>query len=295
MNKWNHYFLILIIIFLSSCKTDQKESKPSEEYIASMETYWSERQEGRTTYLQLTALHPLRDSVMTFGTSNENDLVIQSDGLAEIIGKYTIANDSIYFESTDTVKVTDGKDEIISNLKFAQADVADSPKLHHNHLNWMVILRSGGLYLRVWDENNPFVESFKGFERFDLSTKSIYEGTFTYYEAEKEEEVHSQLGLNASTKFIGSVEFDHDGKMYTLDVGQSGFTMVNDKTSGDLTYGGGRYIYLDLPDSDGPVTIDFNKLYNPPCSFSKYTTCLYPPKQNHLPFAILAGETITDL
>ena len=71
--------------------------------------------------------------------------------------------------------------------------------------------------------------------------------------------------------------------------------MVHDQTSGDVTYGGGRYIYLDLPEKDGPVTIDFNKLYNPPCSFSKYTTCLYPPQQNRLPFEILAGETITGL
>lgn len=179
MSKWNFFSVIFLITILYACKNGESEPQVLDSYASSMDAYWTERQEGRTTYLQLTALHPLRDSVMTFGTSNENDLVIQSDGLAEIIGKYTIANDSIYFESTDTVKVTDGKDEIISNLKFAQADVADSPKLHHNHLNWMVILRSGGLYLRVWDENNPFVDSFKGFERFDLSTKSIYEGTFS--------------------------------------------------------------------------------------------------------------------
>ena len=42
----------------------------------------------------------------------------------------------------------------------------------------------------------------------------------------------------------------------------------------------------------GKTVIDFNKLYNPPCAFSEFTTCLYPPRQNHLPFAILAGEKI---
>ena len=68
--------------------------------------------------------------------------------------------------------------------------------------------------------------------------------------------------------------------------------MVSDETTGDDTYSGGRYIYLKLPETDGTVTLDFNYLYNPPCSFSKFTTCLYPPRQNHLPFKVLAGEKI---
>ena len=68
--------------------------------------------------------------------------------------------------------------------------------------------------------------------------------------------------------------------------------MVSDKTTGDETYGGGRYIYLDLPETDGLVTLDFNYLYNPPCAFSDFTTCLYPPRQNNLTFIILAGERI---
>jgi uncharacterized protein (DUF1684 family) len=40
------------------------------------------------------------------------------------------------------------------------------------------------------------------------------------------------------------------------------------------------------------VTLDFNYLYNPPCAFSDFTTCLYPPRQNNLTFIILAGERI---
>jgi len=77
-----------------------------------------------------------------------------------------------------------------------------------------------------------------------------------------------------------------------LEVGSGGFTMVGDATTGELTYGGGRYMYVTLPETSGKTSLDFNKLYNPPCSFSAYTTCLYPPRQNHMPFTILAGETI---
>ena len=67
--------------------------------------------------------------------------------------------------------------------------------------------------------------------------------------------------------------------------------MVLDATSGEQTYGGGRYLDLELPDYNDTITLDFNKLYNPPCIFSDFTTCIYPPRQNELPFKIFAGET----
>jgi len=51
-------------------------------------------------------------------------------------------------------------------------------------------------------------------------------------------------------------------------------------------------MYIDMPEKNGKVQLDFNYLYNPPCSFSDYTTCLFPPSQNRLPFAVKAGELL---
>ena len=36
--------------------------------------------------------------------------------------------------------------------------------------------------------------------------------------------------------------------------------------------------------------MDFNQAYNPPCSFSPYTTCPLPPKENRLTVPIPVGE-----
>ena len=105
----------------------------------------------------------------------------------------------------------------------------------------------------------------------------------------------SKLGVNETTEFIGQVSFMYQDETYTLDVGQNGFTMINDGTTGKETYDAGRYIYLELPEQSGPVTLDLNYLYNPPCTFSKFTTCLVPPKQNTLPFPVYAGEQIISL
>jgi len=69
------------------------------------------------------------------------------------------------------------------------------------------------------------------------------------------------------------------------------FLPFKDETSGDSTYGGGRYINLMATDIiNDKIIIDFNKAYNPWCAYSAGFNCPIPPKANHLNFAINAGE-----
>jgi len=70
------------------------------------------------------------------------------------------------------------------------------------------------------------------------------------------------------------------------------FLPFTDLTSGEETYGAGRYIDLVIGDIvDNKLVIDFNKAYNPYCAYvdGKYN-CPIPPKENDLPVAVMAGE-----
>ncbi len=79
--------------------------------------------------------------------------------------------------------------------------------------------------------------------------------------------------------------------MEALDDGGELFLIFSDETNGHKTYGAGRYLHADYPEEGScEVVLDFNKAYNPPCAFTEYATCLLPPDQNHLPFALEAGE-----
>jgi uncharacterized protein (DUF1684 family) len=62
-----------------------------------------------------------------------------------------------------------------------------------------------------------------------------------------------------------------------------------DLINGDTTYPSGRYHYTDAH-VNGKVFLDFNKAYNPPCAFTDYATCTFPPQENHLNLRIEAGE-----
>lgn len=69
------------------------------------------------------------------------------------------------------------------------------------------------------------------------------------------------------------------------------FIPFTDITTGDATYGSGRYIDILTTDiSNNIAVIDFNKAYNPYCAYSSGYNCPIPPRENYLSVAIKAGE-----
>ncbi len=68
------------------------------------------------------------------------------------------------------------------------------------------------------------------------------------------------------------------------------FVPFRDSTSGNETYGAGRYLDLDEHDGDGPYILDFNLAYNPYCAYNEDYSCPLVPAENVLRVAIRAGE-----
>ena len=80
------------------------------------------------------------------------------------------------------------------------------------------------------------------------------------------------------------------GKYYSI--------WFTDKTTGEETYGVGRYIDFEPifltgsknPDKDFTYNIDFNLAYNPYCAYSPDYSCAIPTKEDYIDLAIEAGE-----
>ena len=98
----------------------------------------------------------------------------------------------------------------------------------------------------------------------------------------------------------GELHFTLKGKQCKLDVFQSIdlikleeykdylFLPFTDLTSGNGSYGGGRYIDLKIPESD-TIMVDFNTAYNPYCAYNHKYSCPIPPEQNDIMLEIRAG------
>jgi uncharacterized protein (DUF1684 family) len=76
------------------------------------------------------------------------------------------------------------------------------------------------------------------------------------------------------------------------------FVPFRDATSGDETYGAGRYILdtvkgADLGAAGSRLILDFNFAYQPSCSYDPRWTCPLAPPANRLELEIRAGERLT--
>lgn len=286
-------FYCFILTLYTQCKNDAKTFQIDKAYIESLEKERKDRDNRRVKYLELCGLFKLDTTGTIFGIDKSNKVSTSPNEINQNIGKFQWDGKVFNFEAFNDIKITDSNGAEVQTKSLVLNAIGDSEKLFFSAISWRVITRSGALYLRVWDKNNPAIDAFKGFENYAPNSDFIFEADFEYFSTSKSEPVASKLGVNDVANFIGKVQFQYDGTFYTLDVGEQGWMMVGDATSGNTTYGGGRYMYIDLPETNGKVTLDFNYLYNPPCRYSEYTTCLFPPRQNVLPIAIEAGELLT--
>jgi len=111
--------------------------------------------------------------------------------------------------------------------------------------------------------------------------------------APREIPVPSSAGTESLYTMLGTVTIRVGDSIYrltVLDDGDGGaFLPFRDGTSGDETYGGGRY--LGLPEvAAGAITLDFNMAANPWCVYDDEFTCPLPPAENWITEPIPAGE-----
>lgn len=69
------------------------------------------------------------------------------------------------------------------------------------------------------------------------------------------------------------------------------FLPFTDDTSGNESYGGGRYMDIKTYDikADNTIILDFNNTYNPYCAYNPDYSCPLVPRKNHLNVEIKAG------
>lgn len=170
----------------------------------------------------------------------------------------------------------------------------EPPRMFHGDLEFFVIKRGDLHMIRLYNYDNPAADRFDGFPRYPLDLKWRVEARFEPAEEGKTIRMVNILDQLSDEPVMGTYFFEVDGVEYSLDALEGSetrhFVIVGDQTNRTDSYQAGRYIYVDHPDENGRTVFDFNMMYNPPCSFNAFTTCLLAPPQNRLDVAITAGE-----
>lgn len=140
----------------------------------------------------------------------------------------------------------------------------------------------------------------KGHAFFPIDQKYQVKASFEKVEKGKSIEMNTSTTRIAHYDIYGKAIFSIDGKEYILNIYQSHilrekeeykdylFLPFTDLTSGEETYGGGRYIDIRIPEGNF-IEIDFNKSYHPYCAYSSKYSCPIPPRENFINTKIKAG------
>ncbi len=140
---------------------------------------------------------------------------------------------------------------------------------------------------------------------FPYADKYRITADFEVYDNPKKIGMKTSTSRIAKYKIYGKASFTLDGTPYSLLLYKSVstypgyenslFIPFTDLTSGEETYGGGRYIDVQIPEDKTKIVIDFNLSYQPYCSYTTGYSCPIPPEENFLDHRIIAGIKHVDL
>jgi uncharacterized protein (DUF1684 family) len=268
-------------------------------YKAEVEDWRARRLERLTAedgWLSLTGLYWLEEGDNRFGSAENNAVVLPDPAVAEIAGTLSVSPDgrvSAVAEPDSGVAVN-GEALAEKELKTdaqAHTDVITAGRIH-----FYIIDRGGKLGARVKDPQAETRTRFTGIEHFPIDEEFKVEAAFEPYDEPREVAIPTVLGEDTTMLATGLLRFTIDGNQQTLEpyVGsvddESLFLIFRDGTSGESTYGAGRFLSAVAPGEGNSTVLDFNLAYNPPCAFTPYATCPLPPPQNVLEVPITAGE-----
>lgn len=150
------------------------------------------------------------------------------------------------------------------------------------------------------------LQQLGGLPFFPIDPAYRVEASFRRYEKPEIIQMKTSGTRISEYAVFGLATFELNGKTHELTLYRS--TRVNmpveyqnslflpflDQTSGDQTYGGGRYMDIEIPTGD-TIVIDFNKAYHPYCAYTTGYNCPVVPRNNVLDTEVLAGIRMVDL
>lgn len=297
MHRQVFVFVFMLIFFTSGCKKKELgQAEISEDYVRQVKAWKQDRVESLkspTGWLRLDGMFWLDEGENSFGSGEDQDIQFPEGTIPENAGTLVFESGQVTMNVAEGVTITH-EGEPLSEMVLFDGENEDTPHVEHESLEWFVIVREDLVGIRLFNKDNEKADQFTGFDSYPIDPKWNRRARFIPNPEGTTMSVLNVLGQELEVASPGVLEFSIDGEIYTLDAIDSDdnmFMIVGDQTNETETYQAGRYIYVDFPEEGSQYTnIDFNKIYNPPCAFSVFTTCQLPPPQNQLEVAITAGE-----
>lgn len=287
------FLMIISAPALVACQTTDKEKVNYIEQIQSWHQARIERLRAKDSWLTLIGLFWLKEGENTFGSDSANTIIFPAKA-PKLLGAFSLREGKVNVRINPQVEVINEGQPVTELLLISDAE-GKPTVLTSGSLSWLIIKRGEQYGVRLKDSESPALIQFKDIDMFPIDPAWRIKAKFEPYNPPKKIPVPNVLGQVNEEECPGALAFELNGQTYRLDPlaeadAKQFFIIFADETNGEETYGAGRFLYVDKPDQNGEVIIDFNKSYNPPCVFSEFATCPLPPRQNRLLVKITAGE-----
>jgi len=293
-------FSLASVVIVASCAAPAPEIDPT--YTAEIEEAWAAREEALTAedgWLTVTGLFWLEPGPNIVGAA-EGVAVRLPDG-PDLVGSLHLGDDGA------VTLLPDGEAGLTVNDSPAAEQVLDPDTsgkpdlLRSGGALFYLIARGDRVGVRVKDPEAPNRREFTELERFPLDPAYRIVTTFEPYPEPREVAIPTVIGEPSMMLAPGLLRFFVNGEEVTLEPYISTpddrdlFLVFRDATSGETTYGAGRFLSAELVEGSTDVVLDFNLATNPPCAFTPFATCPLPTPENTLFVAIEAGEKYSSL
>ncbi len=285
------------VLLATACRPAPPAADPA--YVAEV-TQWRQerlqRLEAPDGWLSLVGLHWLHQGPNRLGSAEAADVPMPADQSPAEAATLTLRDDgTVWLDPGEGSGLEVNGEPAAAQVLATDAD-GEPDVLTLGRLRFYLIARGDRVGVRVKDPEAPTRTGFAGIDHYPIDPAWKVTARLEPYDELREVAVPTVLGTDETMVAPGLLHFTADGQDATLVPLVSGpdddayFLIFRDATSGDTTYGAGRFLSAEAVGEDGTTTIDFNLAYNPPCAFTPYATCPLPPKGNTLLFPIEAGE-----
>jgi uncharacterized protein (DUF1684 family) len=288
---------IVIAVAIAGCSPTSTPPDPA--YIAEVDAWHAQRETrlaAEDGWLTLVGLHWLAHGANAIGDDPSHAVWLEGPNVPPLAGTFVLEGGALTLvpEVDGGIALNgqplEGAHEVATDAAPSGPDVFTLGRLQ-----FFVIARADRLGVRVKDPEAPTRLEFEGVPRFAVDESYRVNAEWQPYDSPRERIIGTAAGTDDTVLAGGVLSFELDGQALSLEpwVDHEGdrelFVVFADATSGDTTYGAGRFLSVSV-DEDGSAIVDFNRAVNPPCAFTPYATCPLPLEANILPVAIEAGE-----